>query len=89
MGLMENPHGFQSWILSGPELACLLKEFKADIAKESEKSVHHDEGPTFQENFKTQAAALITSIKSLGIPFLEAGSQHLTWTVVMFFLIKL
>ena len=77
VGLMENPHAFRTWMLAGPELARLLKEFEADIVEESENDLHHEEGCTFQENFKKQTAALISSIKSLGNPFLEAGSQLL------------
>ena len=74
---MENPHGFRTWMLAGPELARLLKEFEADIIEESENDLHHEEGRTFQENFKNRTATLMSSIKSLGNPFNETGSQLL------------
>ena len=77
VGLTENPHGFQKWMLAGPEQARLLKEFEAGIVEESEDDLHHEEGLTFQENFKKQTAAMTSTIKNMGNPFLEAGSQLL------------
>ena len=64
-------------MLAGPELAWLSKEFEADIVEESANDLHHEEGRTFQKNFKKQTSAKISSIKSLGNPFLEVGSQLL------------
>ena len=47
VGLMENPQGFRTRILVGPEIARLRKEFEADIVEEL-RTEHHEEVRTFE-----------------------------------------
>lgn len=47
VGLTENPNAFRRWILSGPEIARLLKEFEEEYFPEDDtndpRNFHHHE----------------------------------------------
>ena len=77
VGLTENKIAFQRWMLSGQELARLLKEFQdqyvADDASDSpRKYLHHEQGLATQRNFPTHVNRLSTTIEKIGNPFTDA-----------------
>ena len=77
VGLTENPAAFRRWMLSGPELARLLKEFGDEYLPETDledpKSFqHHEQGLSTQKNFQTHVASLAETVRQMGNPFLDA-----------------
>ena len=52
VGLTENPTAFRRWMLSGPEMARLLKEFEEEYLAEDDKKdltnlQHHEQGRVY------------------------------------------
>ena len=74
--LTENPSAFRKWMVSGPEQARLLKEFKKDfVGREDEMKYHHEEGFPTQKNFKEQAMTMADIISDLGNPFSDDSDE--------------
>ena len=64
-------------MLSGPELARLLKEFQEQYVEDDDsdsprKCLHHEQGLATQRNFQTQVNRLSTTIEKIGNPFTDA-----------------
>ena len=54
VGLTENPTAFRRWMLSGPEMARLLKEFEEEYLGEDDQEgltnlQHHKQGHSTQK----------------------------------------
>ena len=72
VGLTENPAALCRWLLSGPELARLLTQFKEQYIPETNSETectHHEEGLSHQTRFHKQVNKLIEEINGLGNPF--------------------
>ena len=74
-GLTENPSALKRWMVTGPELARILKEFddQYHISGDDDDDVHlhHQEGHSAQISFQNQVKNLIKVIESKGNPFLD------------------
>ena len=63
VGLTENPVAFRRWMLSGPEMAILLKQFEEEYltdydVENTETSHHHEHGMASQKTFQRQVGSL-------------------------------
>jgi len=64
------------WMLSGPEMARLLKQFekeciRGDSTEMSSKLHHHEQGLSTQKTFQQQVVSLTETIMRMGNPFLD------------------
>ncbi|KAJ8353418.1 hypothetical protein SKAU_G00209850 [Synaphobranchus kaupii] len=73
VGLTENPNAFRRWMLSGPEMARLLKEFEEEYLQEDDKESfqHHEQGLATQKTFQRQVISLSETIRRMGNPFFD------------------
>lgn len=76
VGLTENKIAVRRWMLSGPELARLLKEFQDQYIEDDDsdsprKYLHHEQGLASQKTFQTQVNSLSTTIEKIGNPFMD------------------
>ena len=76
VGLTKNPNAFRRWMISGPELGRLLKEFEEDFLPEHDKDnpknfQHHEQCLSTQKTFQRHVANLSETIKRMGNPFLD------------------
>ena len=70
VGLTENPAALRRWIVAGPELARMVKEFEQVIST-SESPSHHENKPAIQSAFAKDVVNLVSSFEELGSPFKE------------------
>ena len=73
VGLTESPSALRRWMISGPEIARMVKEFKdclTDGETESQKK-HHDEAKSYQLSFAKEVKSLTSVIENMGNPFTE------------------
>jgi len=75
IGLTQNPSACRRWMLSGPEMARLLKQFEecihGDNTEMSSNLHHHEHGLSTQKTFQQQVVSLAETIKRMGNPFLD------------------
>lgn len=75
VGLTENPVAFRRWMVAGPEMARLLKEFENDFLPDddidSNKHLHHEQGLSTQKTFQKQVNSLRETITQMGNPFCD------------------
>lgn len=71
VGLTENPVAFARWMVAGPEMARLLKEFEINFLKEKEceNYLHHEQSLSTQKTFQKQVLNLVETINEMGNPF--------------------
>ena len=75
IGLTENPVAFRRWILSGPELSGLQKQFEREFFSDDDPDnpqnfLNHEEGLSTQKMFHRQVGSLCNTIRNMGNPFL-------------------
>ena len=51
VGLMDNPSALGCWMVAGPEVVRLIKEFEANVHPNSREIRHHDTTPSTQKAF--------------------------------------
>ena len=83
VGLTENPTAFRRWMLSGPEMARLLKEFEEEYLGEDDKEdltnlQHHEQGHSTQKKFQQHVVSLSETMKQMGNPFLDDFEELVT-----------
>lgn len=74
IGLTENPVALRRWMVAGPELARILKEFEHEPCLQTENFMwqkHHEQSLSAQERFKKHVNNLHDSIVTMGNPFLD------------------
>lgn len=75
VGLTENRAAFRRWMLSGPELARLVKEFEEeyleDDSEDPKSFQHHEQGLSTQRTFQRHVTSLTETIRQMGNPFLD------------------
>ena len=76
VGLTENPVAFRRWMLSGPEMAMLLKQFEEECLPDydienPDNFLHHEQGLASQKTFQRQVDGLCDTIRRMGNPFLD------------------
>ena len=81
IGLTSNESALNRWIVSRPEIAEMIKQFRDSVDTDeegsSDESAHHKEGHTFQSQFKSDVEKLKLSMKENGNPFLEESMDCL------------
>ena len=83
VGLTENPTAFRRWMLSGPEMARLLKEFEEEYLADDDKEdltnlQHHEQGHSTQKKFQQHVVSLSETMKQMGNPFLDDFEELVT-----------
>ena len=83
VGLTENPVAFRRWMLSGPEMARLLKQFEEEYltdydVENTETSHHHEHGMASQKTFQRQVGSLCGTMRRMGNPFLDDFPELIT-----------
>ena len=83
IGLTENPIAFRRWMLSGPELSRLQKQFEeeylADVDPENPMNFqNHEQGPAAQKTFQGQVRNLGNIFRKMGNPFLDEFKDLVT-----------
>ncbi|VDI22411.1 Hypothetical predicted protein [Mytilus galloprovincialis] len=78
VGLTENPVALRRWMIAGPEMARLTKEFESTVSDfEVEEDEHHHENKTsVQKSFLKDIWSMVEVMNELGNPFME-DSQDL------------
>ena len=76
IGLTQNPSACRRWMLSGPEMARLLKQFEEECINGDNTEMpsnlhHHEQGLLTQKKFQQQVVSLAETIKRMGNPFLD------------------
>ena len=76
VGLTENPTAFRRWMLSGPELARLQRQFEDEYLSDNDPDnprnfQNHEQGLTTQKTFQKQVNSLFSSTERMGNPFLD------------------
>lgn len=74
VGLTENPVAFTRWMVAGPEMARLLKEFETGFIMDEDHDnevnyLHHEQGLATQKRFQRQVQNLTETISEMGNPF--------------------
>ena len=82
IGLTANESALNRWIVTEPQIAEMLKQFKASIGNvanehEENKATHHEEGETFHKQFRSDVEKLTMTIKEYGNPFSEDSTDSL------------
>ena len=80
IGLTENPVAFRRWMLSGPELSRLLKQFESEYFSDNDPDNHqnflnHKQSLSTQKSFQRQVTSLSSIIRKMGNPFLADFSD--------------
>ena len=73
--LTENPVAFRRWMLSGPELSRLRKEFESEYFSDNDPDdpdnfLNHEQGLSTQKTFQKKVTSLCSIIRKMGNPFL-------------------
>lgn len=72
VGLTENPAALRRWMVSGPEICRVVKEFELTFEVEQKTtSHHHEQVPGVQKSFAKDVQALVDVIREMGNPFTE------------------
>jgi hypothetical protein len=78
VGLTENPGALKRWMISGPEIARIVKEFETATATSSDDcQKHHEQSYDHQVAFMKDVQSVIDSFEELGNPYMEKGKDLL------------
>ena len=76
IGLTENAPSLNRWMLAGPELVRVVKEFETSRGMtKPETDAHHEQSQAFDSKFTQDVKALVCTLDELGNPFDEDGSN--------------
>ena len=79
IGLTENSDALLRWMIAGPEVAYLLKQFESTLCNgngdNSDNFTHHEQAPGKQKKFVQHVRALVAAFEDIGNPFLDTGNQ--------------
>lgn len=74
VGLTENPAALRRWMVSGPEIARMIKEFE-NLSPTCKRLTHHEQTPATQLTFKQDVVSVVCAFEELGNPFEEEGEE--------------
>ena len=78
MGLTENPAALRCWMVSGPDMACVIREFEVSTEKRIKTDIqHHEQTKSAQMAFSQDVKVLASAIEDMGNPFCETSSDLL------------
>ena len=72
--MTENPAALRRWMVSGPEVARMIKEFE-NVVPSCEFLGHHEQTPSTQTAFKKDVLSVVSEFNELGNPFEEQGDE--------------
>lgn len=80
IGLTENPVAFRRYMLSGPELSRLWKQFESEYFSDNDPDhpqnfLNHEQGLSTRRNFQRQVTSLCSITRKMGDPFLTDFSD--------------
>jgi len=75
LGLTMKPSALLRWMVSGPELARLVKEFENSDEDQHTQLLHHEQSHASQTRFKNHVSTLVSTIEELGNPFEETSED--------------
>lgn len=81
VGLTDNPSALRRWMISGPEVARVVREFETSLERSSRDKMsdeHHEQSPSFQANFRDDVSNLVAVIQEAGNPFSERTTDFIT-----------
>ena len=83
IGLTENPVAFRRWVLLGPELSRLQKQFEKELYSDEDPDnpqnfQNHEQGLSTQRTFQKQVVSLCDTIRTMGNSFLADFSDLIT-----------
>ena len=77
IGITENPTMLERWILTGPDISCVVQQFTKSSDGDDEDLPHHEEG-SVPQRFQRHVADLLDVILSRGNPFEENSEELVT-----------
>ena len=78
VGLTESPSALRRWMIGGPEIAAMVKQFEEKSLTEKQKPTkHHDQTPSMQSSFLKDVKCLINAVEEMGNPFKEDSGDLL------------
>ena len=75
IGITENPSALLRWMVSGPELVTLGREFDNSDEDKHAQLPHHEQSRANQTKFKNRVSTLVSTIEELGNPFEETSDD--------------
>ena len=83
IGLTENPVAFRRWMLSGPELARLQRQFEEEYlpnndTEDPKNFQNHEQGVAAQKTFQKQVDRLFKTFTRMGNPFMDSFPDGLS-----------
>ena len=79
VGLTDNPSARQRWLVAGPEVAALIKDFEDthQLMGRRHEVIHHDQTASVQNEFRKEVCSLGYVMEELGNPFEEESEDLL------------
>jgi len=78
VGLTDNPSALQRWMVAGPEVARLIREFQneTDSFNKPPNTRHHNQSASVQSAFVKDVQSMVNVMEDFGNPFTD-DSQDL------------
>ena len=79
VGLTDNPSALQRWLVAGPEVAALIKDFEDahQLMGRRDEVLHHDQRASVQNAFRKDVCSLGNVMEEQGNPFEEESEDYL------------
>ena len=81
-GLFNNPDSLRKWMIAGPEIARLVREFEKDLKEDGFEHLHHEESFSHQKEFLKDVSNLVEHFEKNNNPFKDR-SDNLTRLITM------
>jgi hypothetical protein len=80
IGLTENPQALERWMVAGPEISRVVREFEDSFktANDLKSSTHHEQHHGIQKTFAKDVSSLVLTMESMDSPFLEDSGEMLS-----------
>ena len=80
VGLTENPRALRHWMVAGPEMCRLSRDFEAvSLFKADVTESRHEQNKSSQRTFHQNVTALLKTLEDLGNPFTEHSEDLLSF----------
>jgi len=78
IGLTEDPTALRRWMLAGPEVSRIIKDFENQMdPKDNEVDLHHEQTKATQDIFAQNVRSLSTTMEDMGNPYMEESKDLL------------
>ena len=78
IGLFENRDSLNKWMVAGPQLAQVVKDFENNFLEEGVEVNHHEQGSKRQKEFLKHVSSLVDTYTTMGNPFIDTGPDLYT-----------